>query len=140
MFLAKKRSSVPKDLGIDLLILKDKRIHEEPYDKKLEKGAIVIAASEKSETALDFEGMFKIAIDRNEKVLVAIHYTSIDMTKPVNIIKGKTAESVYLEIVKAGLVSQLDHAAYLGSELLKAEIALQTGKEYVQDTSLFKKK
>ena len=36
MFLAKKRGSVPKDLGIDLLILKDKRIHEEPYDKKLE--------------------------------------------------------------------------------------------------------
>ncbi len=139
MFLAKKRGSVPKDLGIDLLILKDKRIHEELYDKKLEIGATVIAAPEKSENPLDSEGMFKIAINRNESVLVAIHYTSIDMIKPVNIIKGKTAEIVYLEIVKAGLVSQLDHAAYLGSELSKAEIALQTGKEYVQDTSLFKK-
>ena len=34
MFLAKKRGSVPKDLGIHLLILKDKRNREEPYDKK----------------------------------------------------------------------------------------------------------
>ena len=49
MFLAKKRGSVPKDLGIDLLILKDKRSHEEPYDKKLEVGAKVVKASEKLE-------------------------------------------------------------------------------------------
>ena len=51
MFLAKKRGSVPKDLGIDLLILKDKRVHEEPYDKKLEAGAKVVDASEKLEPA-----------------------------------------------------------------------------------------
>jgi dihydropteroate synthase len=38
-----------------------------------------------------------------------------------------------------GLVSTLDHAAYLGSELAKAEVALRTGKEYIQDSSLFKK-
>ena len=61
------------------------------------------------------------------------------MTKPVNVIKGKTAESVYAKIVEMGLVSRLDHAAYLGSELAKAEIALRTGKEYIQDKELFKK-
>jgi dihydropteroate synthase-like protein len=47
MFLAKKRKSVPKDLGIDLLILKDKRVYEEPYDKKLETNAKVIEAENK---------------------------------------------------------------------------------------------
>ncbi len=36
MFLAKKRGSVPKDLGIDLLLFKDKRNREESYDKDLE--------------------------------------------------------------------------------------------------------
>ena len=67
MFLAKKRGSVPKDLGIDLLILKDKRSHEEPYDKKLEVGAKVVDASEEVEPAvLDSEGMFKISVDRTE--------------------------------------------------------------------------
>lgn len=140
MFLAKKRGSVPKDLGIDLLILKDKRVHEEPYDKKLEAGAKVVDASEKPEPAvLDSESMFKISIDRAEGVLVAVHYTSLDMNKPVNIIKGKTADSVYAKIMEMCLVSKLDHAAYLGSELAKAEIALRTGKEYIQDKELFVK-
>ena len=140
MFLAKKRGSVPKDLGIDLLILKDKRVHEEPYDKKLEAGAKVVDASEKSEpSVLDSEGMFKISIDRVEGTLVAVHCLSLDMTKPVNVIKGKTADNVYAKILEMGLVSRLDHAAYLGSELAKAEIALRTGKEYIQDRGLFVK-
>jgi len=29
--------------------------------------------------------------------------------------------------------------AYLGGELAKAEIALRTGKEYIQDAAMFKK-
>ena len=140
MFLAKKRGSVPKDLGIDLLILKDKRVHEEPYDKKLEADTKVAFADEKSEPAvLDSLGMFKINVDRAAGVLVAAYYASVDMLKPVNIIKGKTTEAVYAKVLELGLVSKLDHAAYLGSELAKAEIALRTGKEYVQDKELFKK-
>jgi dihydropteroate synthase-like protein len=140
MFLAKKRGSVPKDLGIDLLILKDKRVHEEPYDKNLEADAKVVNAPDTSEpSALDSGGMFKISIDRKEGVLIAVHYVSLDMSKPVNVIKGKTADSVYSKIIAMGLVSKLDHAAYLGSELSKAEIAMQTGKEYIQDKELFKK-
>ncbi len=140
MFLAKKRGSVPKDLGIDLLILKDKRVHEEPYDKILEVEAKVVVAPEKSEPAtLDSQGNFKISVDRTEGVLVAAQFDSAQMAKPVNVVKGKTADSVYSQIVVMGLVSRLDHAAYLGNELAKAEIALQIGKEYVQDSLLFKK-
>jgi dihydropteroate synthase-like protein len=139
MFLAKKRGSVPKDLGIDLLILKDKRLHEEPYDRKLEAGAKIVDASERSEPAtLDSKGVFKIAIDREDGLLVAMHFALLNMTNPLNIIKGKTAESVYSAIMENGLVSKLDHAAYLGSELAKAEIALRTGKEYIQDKMMFK--
>jgi len=140
MFLAKKRCSVPKDLGIDLLLLKDKRVHEEPYDKKLEANAKVVEVPETSEPAtLDSEGMFKIAVDRIDNVLVAVHFPSLEMNKPVNIIKGKTADSVCAKIMEMRLVSRLDHAAYLGSELAKAEIALRTGKEYIQDKGLFVK-
>jgi len=140
MFLAKKRGAVPKDLGMDLLIFKDKHVHEELYDKKLEAVAKVVNASDKSEAAtLDSEGMFKIAVDREDNVLVVVHYNLLDLSKPVNIIKGKTTDSVYTKIVEMGLVSRLDHAAYLGSELAKAEVALKTGKEYIQDSSLFKK-
>ncbi len=139
MFLAKKRGSVPKDLGLNLLILKDKRNREEPYDKKLEEGIVVVAADKSEPAVLDAAGMFKISVDRDASTLVAVHYDSAEMNKPLNIVKGQTADAVYATILSLGLVTQLDHAAYLGSELAKAEIALRTGKEYIQDSQLFKK-
>jgi dihydropteroate synthase len=55
------------------------------------------------------------------------------------IIKGKNAEDIYRTIIDLGLVSLFDHAAYLGSELQKAQIALVTGKSYLQDMPLFSK-
>ena len=139
MFLAKRRGSVPKDLGIDLLVLKDKRNHEEPYDKTLEADAQATIANEGVEpAALDTKGVFRITIDRNAETIVALHFATAETDKPSNIIKGKTAEALYAKIVEMGLVTRLDHAAYLGSELAKAEIALRTGKEYSQDAVLFK--
>jgi dihydropteroate synthase-like protein len=139
MFLAKRRGSVPKDLGIDLLVLKDKRNHEEAYDKALEANAKVTMANESVEpSALDTKGVFRINVDRNAETIVALHFATAEADKPSNIIKGKTAEAVYAKIVNMGLVTRLDHAAYLGSELAKAQVALKTGKEYVQDNPLFK--
>ena len=139
MFLAKKRGSVPKDLGINLLVLKDKRNREEPYDKTHEKSSRVIVAGEhSSQTVLDAKGSFRIALDRNSEVIVAQHFASPELAKPDKIIKGRTADGIYSKILELGLVSRTDHAAYLGGELAKAEIALRTGKEYVQDASMFK--
>jgi len=139
MFLAKKRGSVPKDLGFDLLVLKDKRKHEEAYDERLEAGVQVTAADEESEPAtVDPQGVFRIAVDRNAENIVALHFATAEADKPSNIVKGETAEAVYAKTLEMGLVTKLDHAAYLGSELAKAEVALKTGKEYIQDRTLFK--
>jgi len=43
-------------------------------------------------------------------------------------------------VLKAGLISRDDHAAYLGRETLKAETALKLGIPYVQDSDLELKK
>jgi dihydropteroate synthase-like protein len=139
MFLAKKRSSVPKDLGLDLLILKDKRIREEPYNREIEAETQITMAAEKRKPPLfDPKGCFKIMIDRANDVIAALHFSTSKRDKPTVIIKGKTAEEICAKIVEMGLVARLDHAAYLGSELAKAEIALKTGKEYIQDSPFFK--
>lgn len=139
MFLSKKRGIAPKDLGVNLLVLKDKLKREEPYNKKLELDADVVEAKEKTEpVSLDSGGMFKILVDRQTKRIVALHFDSAKTEKPSRIIKGESAESIYSKIVDLGLVTRLDHAAYLGNELAKAEIALKTGKEYIQDSKLFK--
>jgi dihydropteroate synthase-like protein len=134
MFLAKKRNSVPKDLGLDLLILKDKRLRDEAYDKKSEEGAAIVIAREIVEEDCDPKGEFKISIDRKEKLLVATRFIA-DSCK--EIIKGRNAKEVYLTIIHMNLVSTLSHAAYLGRELEKAETALNINKTYIQDEPLF---
>jgi dihydropteroate synthase len=139
MFLAKKRGSVPKDLGIDLLVLKDKKKHEQPYDIQMEAEAQVTLADETVESAtVDPKGVFRIIVDHNAETIVALHFATAEADKPSNIVKGVTAEAVYAKILKMGLVTRLDHAAYLGNELAKAEVALKTGKEYIQDSILFR--
>ena len=139
MFLAKKRSSVPKDLGVDLLLLKDKRNREEPYGKALEQKAPVTFAEKRDSVESDTKGSFRIIIDRLSENIVAAHYSSQEMDKPDKIVKGKTANAVYAEIAELGLASQPNHLAYLGSELAKAEIALRIWKEYIQDRAMFTK-
>jgi dihydropteroate synthase-like protein len=138
MFLAKKRSSVPKDLGLDLLVLKDKKLRGEPYNNKIEVETPVISATNniKSEV-MDKKGLFKITLDIENGKIVAIHIPSNQQNKQSVIIKGETSRSVYSKIEEMNFITRLDHAAYLGRELTKAEIALKTGKEYIQDSQLF---
>ena len=138
MFLAKKRDSVPRDLGLDLLILKDRVEKEITYNVD---GVKVVQAKRLSKpVAIDPQGVFRIMLDQDSNSIVALHYPSQEAKKPSVEIKGSNSETVMAEILKQKLVSGLDHAAYLGAELAKAEIALRTGKGYVQDEVLFKRK
>ncbi|MBU1201885.1 MAG: DUF4346 domain-containing protein [Nanoarchaeota archaeon] len=49
---------------------------------------------------------------------------------------GEHPEDIYYEIIRDGHITKLQHAAYLGSELQKAYIALKKGLKYVQDDDL----
>ena len=82
----------------------------------------------------DIKGYFLIRINKATKEIEVGHckQNNIILTK----ITGKRASDIYFSIIKAGLVSRLDHAAYLGKELTKAEIALNYNLDYVQDEPL----
>jgi tetrahydromethanopterin S-methyltransferase subunit A len=79
----------------------------------------------------DPAGFFVVYPDHRTKDLVVEHYTNAGTLDCV--VEGATPSAVYAEIVKRGLLSQLDHAAYLGRELATAERSLKTGEVYVQD-------
>ena len=132
MFLAKNRGSAPKDLGINLLILKDKRKREKIIE---DINTPIILGVEDYKFTQDPCGSFKLMVDHD--VIKAVHYKN--MNPDVSII-GQTAKQVYDMIIKQGLVSRVEHAAYLGAELQKAEISLKLGKNYLQDFPLFKLK
>jgi|SRR3989344_2921501 len=49
------------------------------------------------------------------------------------ILRGKRAIDLFKAIIEKKLVSSLDHAAYIGYELGKAEESLRKNKKYLQD-------
>lgn len=79
----------------------------------------------------DPAGYFVIYIDWKKELLVIEHY-GVEGTL-THIIEGSSAEELYTPAVEKGMVSRLDHAAYLGRELARAEAALRSGLSYRQD-------
>ena len=136
MWLAQMKGAIPKDLGIDLLVLKEKRKVEPDYNSDLEINYDVIRGYPEDEFIMDPKGWFKILIDRETNSIAAIHY-NIGEEEPDIIIKGSNSREIYQTIIRENLISKFDHAAYLGKELEKAFIALKLGRSYVQDDSLF---
>jgi len=106
---------------------------------------------------LDPNGYFIIYIDRNEQLIYAKHFTNVidDRGLAVDpetgqvipargkverihttVFSGRTAKELCVKIFEETQpcpLTLLDHAAYLGREFVRAEIALVTGQEYIQD-------
>jgi len=106
---------------------------------------------------LDPAGYFIIYLDRGEGLIYAKHFTNViderglavdpETGKVIpargkverthtTVYSGRTAKELSVKIFEQAQpcpVTQLDHAAYLGREFVRAEVALVTGQEYVQD-------
>ncbi len=125
MQLSKTRESSPKDLGLDLLRIKEKRRRP---DGILPKNAVQAKASKN--WRLDPAGPIRIWIVPNRVrgnggLIVAEHEKTS--------VAGKSAREVMDTLLELELISRLDHAAYLGRELERAEIALKFNRSYAQD-------
>ena len=115
---AKLRKTPPKDLGFSLLALKEKVIYETCRPENAIK-------AKPGEFVRDPKGDFRIWVYGNKVVCSHEKLTVVG-----------DAKSVADTVIAKGLISRLDHAAYLGRELKKAEIAAKLGKNYVQDAEL----
>lgn len=80
---------------------------------------------------LDSSGYFVIFLDRSRRCIVVEHYGNNGVLSRV--IEGRGIGDIYATAISLGLLSRLDHAAYFGKELAKAEAALARGEPYVQD-------
>jgi tetrahydromethanopterin S-methyltransferase subunit A len=82
----------------------------------------------------DPKGFFVITLNRAGKEIIVSHYLP-DQT-PAHEMRGRSAESLVLGLLREDLISQMSHAGYLGAELAKAEAALRFGWHYEQDRPL----
>ncbi len=78
---------------------------------------------------LDKAGYFVINVLDDRLLLEHFDYRK----RLLRTIAGDSARNLYLTIIEAGWVTRLDHAAYLGKELTRAEMALKNGGSFVQD-------
>ena len=81
------------------------------------------------------EAGYLVILPRAEKGLVVVEHYSYDNTL-LRAIEANSARSLYWTIIENGWVTQLDHAAYLGEELARAELSIQLGFRYVQDKAV----
>lgn len=123
---AKHWRRVPKDVGVDLLVLKEKQAR---VYKGVVAQRIVDAWEAKREPFVqDPLGYLQVWVED-----CFIYVTLLRNGKPILTLRARNAEEAYRAAVAHHMVSRLDHAAYLGYELAKAELALNLGKSYVQD-------
>ena len=90
---------------------------------------------------MDPKGYFLIKIDK-EKNCIRVGFCIFsklgndpihDMIAEIN---GKTAIEIINTIIRNNFISSLQHAADMGIELYKAELALKYNFEYIQDKDL----
>jgi len=79
----------------------------------------------------DAAGFLLVSIGPHRDRLFLEHYSND--AELLHVISSRTADDLCKEAVNAGALSDLSHAAYLGREALKAELALRYGLEYEQD-------
>ena len=88
----------------------------------------------RKEWKMDPKGFFTIKPYPEEQMIRVRYYGEDHALKTVY--EGTNAEEIYNTIMRENLVSTLPHAAYVGCELMKAEIAMKKNLAYVQDDPL----
>lgn len=96
-----------------------------------DKVVAVEVATEPQRLRLDPAGYFVVYPDRAQVRLVLEHYSNEGVLDRV--FAATTPAALAATVIDAQLISRLDHAAYLGRELARAETALLTGGAYEQD-------
>ena len=90
---------------------------------------------------MDPKGYFLIKIDRERKIIRVCYCAFPKLNKNaihemIAEVTGKTALEIVNTLIINEYISSLQHAADLGIELHKAEIALKYGYEYIQDSDI----
>lgn len=105
-----------------------------PYEHSLIRSAVTrIRATDPVRLVLDTAGYFVIYPERRTNSLILEHYTNQGVLDCI--IEGSSTGALYAEAIRRNLITRLDHAAYLGRELARAEQSLLRETPFVQDAA-----
>jgi tetrahydromethanopterin S-methyltransferase subunit A len=92
---------------------------------------VIATAPSPDRIKLDKGGYFVIGID--EDAILVEHYDYGERLR--HVIEGNDARTIYWTLIDNGWVTKLDHAAYLGKELARAELSIKRSFDFVQDAA-----
>jgi tetrahydromethanopterin S-methyltransferase subunit A len=103
-------------------------------DEMIAEGVPHHVASDKVKLRLDRAGFFIIHPKPEANWIMVEHYKNSG--EPTCVVEGSDPAVICAELIERGLVSQLDHAAYLGRELERAKLSMRLGFTFAQDRAL----
>lgn len=103
-------------------------------DNIIAEGVPHYIASDKVKLQLDRAGFIIIHPKPEADWILIEHYENSG--KPTCVVEGSDPAVICAELIVRGLVSQLDHAAYLGRELERAKLSMKLGFPFAQDRAL----
>ncbi|MBD3213140.1 MAG: dihydropteroate synthase-like protein [Candidatus Lokiarchaeota archaeon] len=127
-YLSKSNNTPPINQGIQYFKAKGKTSQDIPdiVDKNILKVEEIIESYIQDE-----KGYFKIYVNHYHRQIRVLFYSNDNIHKKTII--GIEAEAISKKIIELNLTNDIHHINYLGRELKKAEICLDSGKPYIQD-------
>jgi len=105
-------------------------VYPEPFkDIQIER----VQVQEPAKLTLDKAGYFVIYPETRTQKIIVEHYSNKGVLNCV--LEGASTGALYSEAIARGLLTRLDHAAYLGRELARAEYSLISGSTFIQDAA-----
>ena len=118
--------------NVAIALTKEKEAFKEKEIKAVTNNEIT--AQNPKKLRLDKKGYFVIIPDKLEhKIFVEYYANSGELLQTII---GDDASSIYYTIIEKEFISRLDHCAYLGKELTKAEYFIKYDIPYRQDKAL----
>lgn len=103
-----------------------------PFGKALTmKGMKRVLAKPSKKLMLDPSGYFIVYPKPKDREIVVEHYSNNGTL--THVIVGSNAKEICDTVIELGLLSQLDHATYLGRELERCRLSMDLGFEFIQD-------
>jgi tetrahydromethanopterin S-methyltransferase subunit A len=93
---------------------------------------VIAAKNIDYELQADKAGNFFVSV-KDKKIVVEQYSAKNDLLR---VIEGHTARDLCITLIRNGWVSKLDHAAWLGRELLRAELSMESGDEFMPDRTV----
>ncbi len=137
--LRKLQKIICKKTNIPMGVLSVISVSAHIYDFNWEQALNTVKENLKAKFDNDPRGYFKIEIDKDKKEIIVKHFS------PSGNFLKKYSENIKSENPTNNLIKKIDedlamslviHGAYLGKEIQKAEIALKTNINYIQDKPL----